>query len=71
MTSESAEPSIAGYSDGSTARTRSRLTFGKSRIMPLWTHSQRPWRKGWQLVCFLSDCPEQLSLQRPRLSWGR
>jgi hypothetical protein len=53
MASESAEPSIAGYSDGSTARTRSRLTRGNSRMRPLWTHSQRPWRKGWA-VCLLN-----------------
>src|SRR4029450_5785452 len=21
-------------------------------MRPLWTHSQRPWRNGWQLVCW-------------------
>ena len=52
MTSESAEPSMAGYSDGSTASTSSRFTLANSRIIPLWTQSQRPWRKGWQLVCW-------------------
>jgi hypothetical protein len=52
MTSESADPSIAAYSDGSTASDRSRLTCGKPRISPLWTHSQRPRRNGWPLVCW-------------------
>src|SRR5215207_6246719 len=41
-----------GYNESSTASASSRLTRPKSFTNPLWTHSQRPWRKGWQLVCW-------------------
>ena len=48
--SESVEPSISGYSDGSTAKTRSRFTTWKSRITPLCIHSHLSYRNGWQFV---------------------
>ena len=28
------------------------MIFWKSRITPLCIHSQRPWRNGWQFVCW-------------------
>src|SRR5215218_3078027 len=43
---------MEAYSDSSTARASSRFRRGNSRTRPLWTHSQRPWRKGWQFVCW-------------------
>ena len=41
-----------GNSAGSTSSVRSRLTEAKSAIAPLCIQSQRPCRKGWQLVCW-------------------
>jgi hypothetical protein len=40
--SESVDPSISGYSPGSTARASSRFTTGKSLMSPLCIHSHRP-----------------------------
>src|ERR1035437_1512239 len=54
-TSESAPPSISGYSEGSTASTRSRLSEANWAMKPLCIHSQRSWRNGWQLVCCTAD----------------
>src|SRR4029077_11365478 len=50
-TSESVVPSISGYSAGSTASARSRLTVSQSPISPLCTQSHLQYRKGWQFVC--------------------
>ena len=33
---------------------RSRFTTGHSRIAPLCIQSQRPWRNGWQFVCWIA-----------------
>ncbi len=54
-TSESVEPSIAGYSSGSIASTSSRFTRVKSPMRPLCIQSQRPCRNGWQFVCCTGD----------------
>ena len=40
MISESVEPSISGYSSGSTASTSSRRTSGNFAISPLCIHNQ-------------------------------
>ena len=50
-TSESVVPVIWGYSDGSTAKVRSRFTELKPAQAPLCMNSQFWNRKGWQLVC--------------------
>src|SRR5918997_236736 len=41
-----------GYSDSSTANVSSRFSRAKSCTRPLWTQSHRPYRNGWQLVCW-------------------
>ena len=49
-TSVSVEPWMSANSAGSTASIRSRRSLWKSAMKPLCTNSQRPSRKGWQLV---------------------
>lgn len=56
MVSESVEPSSEVKSCGSMAMSRSRLTRGKSSIMPLCMNIQRRWRNGWQLVSCTGVC---------------
>ena len=48
--SVSVDPSISGYSDGSTAIIRSRFTSWNPASDPLCIHNHRPYRNGWQLL---------------------
>ena len=41
-------------SSGATLSISSRRISWKPAITPLWTISQRPWRNGWQLVCWIA-----------------
>ena len=52
-TSESVVPAMCGYSDGSTAKVRSRFTEPNPASAPLCMNSQFPNRNGWQLVCWI------------------
>ncbi|CAH0281755.1 hypothetical protein SRABI26_03964 [Arthrobacter sp. Bi26] len=70
--SESVAPSISGKSVGSTAMTKSRLTVAKSLMSPLCIHSHRPWRNGWQLVCWTAEPVEarMCAKTRPADAWA-
>ena len=53
-TSESVEPSMFANSSGFTSSISSRRISCMPAITPLWTNSHRPWRNGWQLVCWIA-----------------
>ena len=57
MTSESVVPWMCGYSDGSTAKVRSRFIFTKSDRKPLCMNIQFSYRNGWQFVCWIGGPP--------------
>src|SRR5215203_7075348 len=46
---------MSGKSTGSTSMARSRRTLRSPSMYPLCIHNQRPWRNGWQLVCWTGD----------------